>query len=279
MLEQAGPMSAASAVLLAGRGKVGHGLFAALSARDAGGTARVRLVGSRTIDSGDLAWADVVVLAVADDAIAGVTESIADRLGATPVLHCAGARDATETGAAAEHGAMHPMVSFCRAETPPSLRGTALVIDARSTPAAIAAAKGIARRMGALAIVAEAQGASYHAAAAMVANGAAALAVGALPILESLGLQPAAAASALEGLLATVAHNIGETGGPEALTGPVARGDASTVQAHRAALRSLPDALRVYDAVAPAILTCARSAGLEPARAEAVREALDRDLG
>ena len=64
--------------------------------------------------------------------------------------------------------------------------------------------------------------------------------------------------------------------GDAALTGPVARGDAGTVQAHVAVLRErAPDAVAAYIAMARATADRALAAGrLRPAAAEALLDVL-----
>ena len=120
-------------------------------------------------------------------------------------------------------------------------------------------------------------GPTYHAAAALSANGAAALASVAVRGMTSIGLRPTAARRAIGALLRTVGENVERVGVPDALTGPVFRGDDATVHRHRVALqRADPLARAAYDAVAPAVLDCARRAGLPEERVRAVQRALRR---
>jgi predicted short-subunit dehydrogenase-like oxidoreductase (DUF2520 family) len=52
-----------------------------------------------------------------------------------------------------------------------------------------------------------------------------------------------------------VAANVQAVGVPDALTGPVARGDLATIRAHRRELGRLDRrALRAYDAIAPVVV-------------------------
>ncbi|MCA9531400.1 MAG: DUF2520 domain-containing protein, partial [Myxococcales bacterium] len=137
----------------------------------------------------------------------------------------------------------------------------------------------LAAACGATPVVVEAPaqipGPAYHAAAALVANGTAGLAYAGVETLLRLGVERREAEAALGALLRTVAGHIERLGLPAALTGPVVRGDADTVAAHRAALaRSAPEALPAYDAIVPTILRCAREAGLGDAQCEAIEAAL-----
>ena len=60
-------------------------------------------------------------------------------------------------------------------------------------------------------------------------------------------------------LLASVAHNAGVVGLPDALTGPVRRGDARAVRAHLLRLREhAPEVLPLYRALVEAQLPMAK---------------------
>jgi predicted short-subunit dehydrogenase-like oxidoreductase (DUF2520 family) len=168
---------------------------------------------------------------------------------------------------------MHPLVSFADPRNRPDLRGTSFFIG--GDRAARAKARQIARAVGARAIAHPVHGPAYHAAAALVAGGAAALATAGVEVLCGLGVPEGASRRAVGGLLRSVADNVMSVGVPGALTGPVMRGDAKTVAAHRQALaEGSREAARSYDAVAPLILECARKAGLPPAAVRRVRRVL-----
>ncbi len=136
----------------------------------------------------------------------------------------------------------------------------------------------MADTLGAKMVVAPVHGPVYHALVAMVANGTVALVNAAIPALVRLGLTRGDAEDAIAALLKTVAENVGHLGVPKALTGPMARGDAATIAAHRSALQHTdPDAARAYDAIAPLVLRCATDAGLAVERATEIRVALSRE--
>jgi predicted short-subunit dehydrogenase-like oxidoreductase (DUF2520 family) len=164
---------------------------------------------------------------------------------------------------------MHPLVSFPSKRQSPSLRGTTFTVN--GCRRAMTASRRIAKACGARVVVAQTGGAGYHAAAALVANGAAALAYVSVGLLERLGFERRAAERAIGGLLQSVGENVQGLGVPGALTGPIARGEAQSVAHHRAALRSMNlDALSTYDALVPVIVRCARAAGLEKAAASKI---------
>lgn len=262
-------------ILIVGKGRVGTGLRRALvaSQEDA-----VRQVGRRWRAS-DVANAEVIIVAVSDDAIHPVADRLAGNLppGAA-VLHCAGAQGVDVLQACAAQGAavgvMHPMVSFPTTRAHPDLRGTTFTLH--GTRAAVAAAKRIAKACGARAVVATTGDPAYHAAAALTANGAVALAFASVSTLERIGFDRRAAERAIGGLLVSVGQNIDQLGVPDALTGPIARGEPDVVARHRGALRRMPRGIRdAYDAIVPAIVSCARAAGLRSSAARAILRTLD----
>lgn len=260
-------------ITILGRGRVGRGLKKALAdTPHAVISSSARRPSRRALEA-----PDVVVLAIPDAAIAATARALAPRLArGTVLLHCAGARGVDELAPAAaaglETGAMHPLVSFAVPGRPPSVAGTTFAIQ--GTPKAIARAKAVARAAGARPLVAPLHGAAYHAAAALVANGAAALAAAGARVLIGLGVDRRDAERALGALLRSVADNVERVGVPDALTGPIMRGDAGTVRAHRSALADDPASLAAYDSVGQTILTCARAAGLPKRQANEVHRQL-----
>lgn len=263
-------------ILIIGRGRVGNGLARALkqSAEHSVAQSGRNPAPSRT------RVADVLILAVPDDAIESVASSIASELKPkATVLHCAGARGVDELRACEAKGAavavMHPLVSFPSKRKSPSLVGTTFTVH--GSRAAVAASRKIAAVCGARVLLAKTGDPAYHAAAALLANGAASLAFVSVKLLTRLGFDERAAEQAMGGLLQSVGENVQRLGVPDALTGPVARGEAEAVQAHRAALRRLSrNALSAYDATVPIIVHCARAAGLSRVRATQILETLER---
>ncbi len=223
--------------------------------------------------------ATLVVITVSDPAIEPVARALSQRIEAgTVVLHTAGSLGAdvlaTCRDVGAHVGVMHPLVSFADAKRLPLLEGSTFVID--GDRAAVAAAMRIAKALGARALIANVHGPAYHAAAALAANGAAALAAVAVDIMERKGLSKRDAEKAIGALLRSVGENVERIGVPAALTGPIIRGDAATVRVHREALERIDaNARETYDAIGPAILECAIRAGLAPERARAIADELE----
>ncbi len=263
-------------LLIIGRGRVGSGLRRTLKKSAA---FEISSAG-RKISPSAVRAADVLLLAVSDDAIEEVADAIAPNLKPKAiVLHCAGARSVNELRACAAQGAavgvMHPLVSFPSRRSPPSLRGTSFIV--RGDRAATTESGRIAAACGARAVVAQTSDPAYHAAAALAANGAAALAFASVSLLERLGFDKRVAERAIGGLLQSVGENVQRLGVPDALTGPIARGDAQTVEKHRSAVRRVSrDALSAYDALVPVIVRCARAAGLPKAKAARILRQVGR---
>ena len=249
-----------------GRGRVGRGLAEALAAAN-DATLTVELHPGRGALPERIA-ADVLVLAVPDGAIETVARRLLPRLEArleAPVLlHCAGSLGVEAYGElpvqapGVVFGALHPLVSFADPKHPPPL--TEMRFALAGPPAARRAGTRLAEACGAVPLVRGATGVhgpAYHAAAAMVANGAAGLAWVGVGVLRQLGLGKGEAERALGALLESVGHNVRTLGVPKALTGPVMRGDRETIRRHRKALGRGTEARRAYDALVPVIERCA----------------------
>ncbi|MGE0786720.1 MAG: DUF2520 domain-containing protein [Sandaracinaceae bacterium] len=264
-------------VAIVGRGRVGRALAKALEGTihrpslHRGSAPKKRTATDLPPDD-----ADALVLAVPDAAIAATAARLDGCAPHAVRLHCSGSVPYTALGEGpGARGAMHPLVSFPHPRSAPSLAGATFVIAGE--PRAKRTAAAIARAIGARPLLKEIHGPTYHAAAALAANGAAAVADVAVRVLVAEGLARRDAERAIGALLRSVAENVEHVGVPHALSGPIVRGDAGTVRAHRAALRdSDPSAADAYDALAPIILDCARRAGLGEGKAEELAAVLGR---
>jgi len=244
-------------VVVVGRGKVGRALSAAWRAC---GVA----VSLRSGKSTSVPPADLVVLAVPDGAIAecGARIAVAARRGgAIAVVHCAGAlgpevlADLRAEGLAV--GQMHPLISFAGKSTPLPSRARVLVQGDRR---AVTLARRALRPLGLVAVAGPVEPMAYHAAAALVSNGAVALVAAALDLLVAAGIDRAEGARMLGPLLESTGANIGAEGLPRALTGPVRRGNAETVARHLEAIRSArPERLALYRELVRTQLEVARA--------------------
>jgi predicted short-subunit dehydrogenase-like oxidoreductase (DUF2520 family) len=268
-------------VFIYGAGKVGSGLARALR----GGGARVTLRPARRGLPARRIEASVVILALRDRDLAPCAAELAARglVGHRPVaiLHCAGALGPEVLAAArGPHVAvaqMHPMISFASTAFTPSLARGQLHVD--GDPAAVKAARALGRLLGMTPrTIPGLDRVAYHAAAGLVANGAAALAAGGVALLGKGGVPEATAAAMLGPLLRSVAENVERLGLPEALTGPVRRGDAAGVGKHLETLaRIAPELVAFYVAAARTQLPLARAIGDAPGESfDAIEERLGR---
>jgi len=189
----------------------------------------------------DASGAEVVLLAVPDAEIAAAARAVAP---GPLVGHLSGA---TTLAPLAPHEAfsLHPLMTVTGPET--RFDGASAAI-AGSTPRALETARALAEHLGLRAIeVADADRAAYHAAASIAANFLVAIESAAEGLAATTGLDRAALAPLARAAL----DNWAALGGEQALTGPIARGDAETVARQRAAVAErCPELLEAWDALA-----------------------------
>ena len=257
-------------VFILGAGKVGRALAAALKKRGVVVTLRPARKGVPTtrID------ADVIVLALRDRGLGPVAADLAAS-GVVPrkavVVHNAGALPADVLdalrGLCAGIAQMHPMISFASQKAFPTLeRGHVHVKGDREAERRV---RILAKKLGMTPrTFARLDTVAYHAAAGLVANGAAALAAIGEELLAASGVPRKDAPKMLGPLLRSVAENVETLGFPEALTGPVRRGDAGAIGRQIDLLASLlPSAVDLINASAEAQLPRARQIGDAPGEA------------
>lgn len=266
-------------VFVFGAGKLGRAFAAALRKAKCGVVLRAARDGlpKKNIE------ADVVVLAVRDRDVRPTAEKLRDA-GIVPkravCVHVSGALDAEPLAplraVCAGVAQMHPMIAFASTDHAPSLKGGH--VHVQGDAAAVKRAEQIAKLLGMKArTFPRLDTVGYHAAAGLVANGAAALAALGAELLVRAGVPRDVAPHLLGPLLASVADNVEALGFPAALTGPVRRGDAAGVEKHLAVLREkLPAAIPLYIASAEAQLPLARSIGDAPEYAFTAIEAFLR---
>lgn len=245
----AGRVGVAVCALLAQRG---HDIVTVLSRSPGSAEAAAARLGSRVGPPTD---ANLVLLGVPQPALA---EVIAGLSGDIPLIHFAGSVGVERFGSAARRLlALHPVqacpdVDTAIARLPGSAWGVTCDQAARDW------AHGFVRELDGHPVdVAEADRAAWHAAAVATSNGIAALLATGEAILSSLGIEHPE--HVLGPIASATVTNASEGGGGAAtLTGPVVRGEADTVRAHVEALRSDPELLAAYVAVARVIVAAAR---------------------
>lgn len=230
---------------------------------------------------------DLLVLAVRDRDLAPLAETIAKsgRLSKKAAcVHVAGALSADVLAplraACAGVAQMHPMISFASKTKPPRLVNGH--VHVKGDKIAEARAKKLARAIGMTPrTFPKLDTVGYHAAAGLVANGAAALAAIGTSVLVEAGVPESDAPKMLGPLLASVADNVTALGFPDALTGPVRRGDPNAVGKHLALLEARhPDAVPLFVAAGLAQIPLARALGEAPTEGfDAIEKLLRGKLG
>ena len=246
-------------IAIVGAGRVGRALGTRL--RELGwsvgavvtrseGTARkaVRAIGGGQAHAGStrqVVGADVILIATPDSAIERVAQSLA-KIGGNEwrgriVLHTSGALDRSALAALGKRGAaigsIHPLQTFSGAAIP-NLDGA--VFGVEGDRKAQGMARRIARELGGVPVRLESRDkAAYHAAGAFASGLVLALVEAATRMLTARGFQRKRALQAVLGLTRQTLENLERTGARAAWTGPIARGDFSTVARHAAALRRL----------------------------------------
>ena len=212
-------------IRVVGRGRVGSAVAARLKER------------GLLVDSGDAA---LVLLCVPDSAIRDVAGGIAR---GPWVAHVSGATPLAALDPHARRFTVHPLQTFTRERGADQLDGAWAAVSAE-TPEGTSHGRWLATTLGLRPFdLADDRRVIYHCGAAIASNYLVTLYRAASRALERAGAPP----EALVPLMRRTIDNHFE------LTGPISRGDWSTVDAHLAALRAeLPDLEPMYRALAEA---------------------------
>jgi predicted short-subunit dehydrogenase-like oxidoreductase (DUF2520 family) len=286
-----GPAEPTPSVFIMGAGVVGTALAArlvragipviGLHGRQVELSDAARAISGVVASTGDIpdimSESDVVVISVRDERVPEVCQRLASegRLRSEQILlHTSGANPArTILAPAVPHvravGTLHPLVSFADARV--AVEGLEQVsFGIEGDEPARAMAKRIVRALGARAVFLEAENlALYHAGAVMASNYVVALADTAQTLLVKAGVPPDQALPVLIPLLTSVVQNLAQLGLPGALTGPVERGDVTSVERHLQTLEArAPELLALYRLVGRDVLRLAREkSALDPGKA------------
>lgn len=229
-----------------------------------------------SLESASLA-ADVLWIAVPDDAITNCAKAIARRgFGSRIALHSSGAIASDALIALRRKGAaiasIHPLMSFVGG-TPPSLQDVLFSVEGDRS--AVAVARRIARDVGGLPFeISKRDKPLYHAFGAFTSP----LLIAHLETAESLavasGVPPAMARKAMRPIILATLENYFRSGAAAAFSGPLVRGDVQTIGKHLAALRRAPTARQLYLALVNRAL-----AGLPVANRRRIARLLAGDRG
>ena len=214
-------------VTVIGRGRVGAAVAARLAER-----------GVDVRGDGD---ADVVLLCVPDSAIADVAGGLTPGQGW--IGHVSGATPLSALNPHTRRFSLHPLQTFTRARGPEQLDGAFAAATGESDEA-LGVARELAQLLGLEPFeLADDRRALYHAGAAVASNYLVTLYRVASGLFEEAGVPP----EALVPLMERTIENGFE------LTGPIARGDWATVDAHIEAIRQArPEVEPVYRTLAEA---------------------------
>ena len=274
-------------IAIIGAGRMGQGLGTALATRGQ----NVTLLGRRAQDVGPPfsladAWApalrssSVVLIATPDSAVESVAGEVAGLgvIGSSHiVLHLAGPLDrgalAPLGTSGAGLGSFHPLQTVADpASAAERLIGAYAGLEGDDR--ALDMGKRMAKLLQMTPIVIPAGGkAKYHAAAVIAANFTVGIFGAAQRMAIEAGIDSETAARMYAPLLEGAVSNIISLGPAEALTGPIRRGDLSTIRLHLASLSARDQEL--YRTVGLAVLTLARVAGLAEERAQQVQALLE----
>jgi predicted short-subunit dehydrogenase-like oxidoreductase (DUF2520 family) len=241
----------------------------AVASRDAGRRERFRahVPGARGFGEANalLDEVELIILAVPDDAIAGVAGGLRLYAGQA-MVHTSGLLGpevlAPAMGAGTQSGTFHPLVAFADVERAvTALRGATIAIEGDEELAAHLAE--MAEAVGGVPVrLPPGTKPAYHAAAVLAAGGVVGLLDTICEIGRTLGLDEAGVLAVYLPLVEQTLANARALGVAASLTGPARRGDAGTIAAHREAIaQEAPGAADVYRALLTRGVALAEGAG------------------
>ena len=171
---------------------------------------------------------DVLVLAVSDDAIAGLAASLAPNPDCV-VLHLSGSLGLDVLATHERRAAMHPLIPLPNVEVGAARLASGATFAVAGDPTAAALARSLGGRVVS---VADDDRARYHAAACIAANHVVAL----LGQVERIAATAGLPLDAFVDLARAAVDVVAALGPASALTGPAARGDWAALDRHLAAI-------------------------------------------
>ncbi len=204
--------------------------------------------------------ADLVFLAVPDDALVEVAAQMEGLQATRAVVHVSGVHDLQVLDGLrgqVDVGSFHPLYPFRQGTRLNGTEGMLIGIEASADWLRTALIE-LAQEMGGRPVVLSAgKKALYHAAAAIASNYVVTLFDVSLQMMIQAGVPAETAREALYQLMQGNLNNLRVLPSERALTGPIARGDTATLKKHLDALAGLPEA-DVYRVLG------ARTVGLAP---------------
>jgi predicted short-subunit dehydrogenase-like oxidoreductase (DUF2520 family) len=223
---------------------------------------------------------DILFCCVPDDAIPSVAQRLAPLLPnweGTVVAHTSGAGQAALLSPLGQSGAammsFHPLQTFTGIHDADLFKGIHIALEGE--PAAVAVGRQMATDMGCRHILLDADTKPlYHLAATTASNSLSVLVAMAQELMNTVGIDSITAIQMLQPLIETTWRNILQFQPEEALTGPVVRGDVTTIERHITAIeRHAPHLAPAFAAlVTEAVRLSVRSGRLHIEPADAILE-------
>jgi len=219
----------------------------------------------------------VVLLCVPDAAVLGVSALWAGR-GAVAYVHFSGAlgvEAVQEQVRSQDVAALHPLLSVSSDDMSSSYaQGVTFGLSAGGNARAVAVQ--IAQWFGGSVVdVQDGSREAWHLLATLASNGVYALIHIATQVAAAHGITGFDVERGLAALAAQSAQSAEAHGAVEAATGPVVRGDASTVQKHLAVLQDAPDTRALYVALSRALIDIAEMRALPQSKLAALRAVIE----
>jgi predicted short-subunit dehydrogenase-like oxidoreductase (DUF2520 family) len=202
---------------------------------------------------------DLVFLAVPDDSILLLAESLPWHTG-QGVVHLSGARSSSVLAAARDRGAriaaLHPLMTFPHRELEQPARvllerlsGCYWALETEDALLEQELRRLVSVLQGHVLMLGGESRVPYHIGAVFASNYVVALIGAACALFETLGIGREESLAALLPLVHATIASVEESGIPQALSGPVARGDSGTVASHLDWLEKYPHATASSDSL------------------------------
>ncbi len=195
----------------------------------------------------ELAPADITFITTPDDLISGICEKLSENRfikKASIVLHCSGSISSEALLSMKAKGcyiaSVHPMISFATPElSVEQYKGTFCAVEGDEE--ALPQLRDLFNSIGSMTYdIAKVKKSSYHAAGVFASNYVVTLAQQALSCMRAAGVEDERAMRVITNIMQSTVSNLEKTLSPEqSLTGPIKRGDVTTLTKHLDSLADL----------------------------------------
>jgi predicted short-subunit dehydrogenase-like oxidoreductase (DUF2520 family) len=231
--------------------------------------------------------ADILFITTKDAQIQGVVEDLAEKGAFFPgqiVIHTSGSQSAHIMAAASAGGAfllsLHPLQSFANdAMAIENIPGSVFSIEGDKQVYDVAVSL-VELLEGEYFFINEQAKPVYHAGACVVSNYLVGLMHLGVQLLVSADVPEELAQKALLPLLRGTVHNLENMPPAEALTGPIARGDAETIEKQLAGMEQLiPEMTQLYSELGLYTTRLAAKKGTDPVQLQRIRQVFADEVG